>query len=128
MTISPLKRSTNPRQNIFYKPVENTQFSEPDNSEKVKSLIELPVFQNLKLKSYYEHIDKAENLIIDKKFKESFAEYCNAFDFKIPFFRDYLNAGKLITKYKVMDSLLIRKFLIASQKVSSNKHSLNDNN
>ena len=121
-----LKKIMQSQAKYFYKPVENTQFLEPDNSEKVKSLINKPAFQNLKLKSYYEHIDKAENMIIDKKFKEALAEYCNAFDYKVPFFRDYMNAGKLITNYKVMDSLLIRKFLIASQKVSSNKHPLNN--
>jgi hypothetical protein len=112
----------------FYKPVEYSQseFLDLDNSEKVKSLFNKPAFQNLKLKNYYKHIDKAENLIIDKKHKEALVEYCNAFNYKVPFFRDFMNAGKLITKFKLNDSLLLRKFLITSKKYAPYKYSVKD--
>jgi hypothetical protein len=121
-----LKRISQSQAKYNYKPGENIEFSDTDNSEKIRSLVKIPVVQNLKLKCYYQHIGKAENLIIDKKYKEALTEYCNAFDCKVPFFRDFINTTKLITKFKINDSLLLRKFFIASQKYAPYKNAVKD--
>lgn len=123
-----LKKISKSEAKYFYKPIVSDQLKLEvyDNSEQIKALVKRPAFQNPKLKTYYDHIDKAETYVIDKKYKEALTEYCNAFDYKVPFFRDFMNARTLITKFKIADSLLLRKFLITSQKYTPNKISVKD--
>lgn len=66
---------------------------------------------------YYKYISEAELAIIEGDFTKGLSAYCDAFDYKLPFWRDYLNASYLISDYQVLDSLLLQRFLYAANKL-----------
>lgn len=88
-------------------------------NDTIDNIINKNIIKNDSVNKYYYYVSKAENLIIKNKNKDALEEYLNAFEYKVPFYRDYFNASHLITHFKIIDSLLLKKFFILSGKISS---------
>jgi hypothetical protein len=80
----------------------------------------------MNIKAYYEYTNQAENAIIEKNYQKALSFYCQAFEKRESFYRDYLNAWYICRNYNLTDSAMVMTLFKERKRKSKTKQSIND--